>query len=98
MSISFHCSCGVFLQAKATFAGRKMRCPSCGTVLPIPGGIRAAGEAGPTASPPERPAHPLVPAPAEAGNGAGEGGAVERVTPPDGPAVVRFVCDCGRVL
>jgi hypothetical protein len=56
---SFSCQCGKPLQAKEEFAGRKMRCPSCGTVLSIPdAGSKASlyptGEA-----PPNRPTAPL---------------------------------------
>jgi hypothetical protein len=36
--IRFHCSCGQICQARPEFAGRNTRCPSCSTVLTIPGG------------------------------------------------------------
>ncbi len=35
--ISFRCTCGQTMQARAEFAGRKTKCPSCGEVVPIPG-------------------------------------------------------------
>lgn len=36
MSIAFTCTCGKKLQAPDEFAGRRMKCKGCGTVLPIP--------------------------------------------------------------
>jgi RsiW-degrading membrane proteinase PrsW (M82 family) len=36
MAISFACECGKTLRTKDEFAGRRTRCPSCGTVLVIP--------------------------------------------------------------
>src|SRR5436189_6455180 len=36
MAIQFACPCGKPLQARDDFAGRKMRCPACGSVLTIP--------------------------------------------------------------
>jgi hypothetical protein len=36
MAIEFNCTCGKTLAAKDEFAGRKLRCPKCQTVLTIP--------------------------------------------------------------
>jgi hypothetical protein len=36
MAISFACECGKSLRTKDEFAGRRTRCPSCGTVLVVP--------------------------------------------------------------
>jgi hypothetical protein len=36
MSISFSCECGKKLAAKDGFAGRRLKCPGCGTSLTIP--------------------------------------------------------------
>jgi RsiW-degrading membrane proteinase PrsW (M82 family) len=48
MSIVFNCTCGRRLRAGAELAGRKTRCPACGTVLEIPAPARpeAAASAG----------------------------------------------------
>lgn len=37
MAIVFSCTCGKNLQAKDEFAGRRIRCPKCQTILTIPG-------------------------------------------------------------
>ncbi|WP_406693504.1 DUF4177 domain-containing protein [Singulisphaera sp. Ch08] len=37
MSISFNCECGKPLKSKEEMAGRKTKCPHCGTILTIPG-------------------------------------------------------------
>ena len=52
MAITFACTCGKKLQAREEFAGRKMKCPKCGTVLQIP-------EAAPPAA--KRASHPTPP-------------------------------------
>lgn len=36
MPIDFVCSCGKYMKAKDAFAGRKIRCPQCGTLVRIP--------------------------------------------------------------
>ncbi len=36
MSISLSCECGRALRVKDEAAGRKVRCPGCGNVLPVP--------------------------------------------------------------
>ena len=36
MSISFVCTCGKRMKARAEFAGKQVRCPQCGAVLAIP--------------------------------------------------------------
>ncbi len=36
MAIAFSCACGKQLRARDEFAGRKIRCPGCQTVLTIP--------------------------------------------------------------
>jgi hypothetical protein len=36
MAIAFSCSCGKQLRAREEFAGRKIKCPGCQTVLVIP--------------------------------------------------------------
>ncbi|WZO98557.1 PrsW family glutamic-type intramembrane protease [Isosphaeraceae bacterium EP7] len=36
MAITFECGCGKVLKARDELAGRKARCPQCGTTLPIP--------------------------------------------------------------
>jgi hypothetical protein len=36
MAISFSCTCGKQLRARAEFAGRKIRCPGCQSVVTIP--------------------------------------------------------------
>src|SRR5262245_45516947 len=89
MPIPFSCECGKKLQAKDEFAGKKMRCPSCGKLLTIP--------APPAPEPllPPAAAHVAevpAPPPAEEGGPA----STPAVTPPPEPGVVRFVCSCGR--
>jgi len=37
MSLSFNCTCGKPLKSKEEMAGRKTKCPHCGTILTIPG-------------------------------------------------------------
>jgi serine/threonine-protein kinase len=44
-SLSFACSCGKSLRAKADLAGKKVRCPGCGEPVQVPGG-REGGSAG----------------------------------------------------
>jgi hypothetical protein len=41
MSIFFHCTCGKKLQAKDELAGKRLKCPSCQKVVPVPGSIAA---------------------------------------------------------
>src|SRR5207249_1216109 len=36
MAIAFSCKCGKHLKARDEFAGRKIKCPGCQTVLVIP--------------------------------------------------------------
>ena len=36
-SVSFSCACGKPLRAKAELAGKKLRCPGCGTPVQVPG-------------------------------------------------------------
>lgn len=55
MPIPFSCPCGKKLLAKEEFAGRRMKCPACGTVLAIPN--PAATE---TLAPPPPGAMPVV--------------------------------------
>jgi hypothetical protein len=43
--VFFPCPCGKRLKAAGKFAGKKLRCPGCGKVLPVPGG--EAGESAP---------------------------------------------------
>src|SRR5215831_16798987 len=77
MPIAFGChQCGKQLQARDEFAGRRLKCPGCGTILTIPSGAAAA----PPPVAPQPP--PDVPAPPPSN--------------PMAPAVVKFVCVCGR--
>ncbi len=73
MPIAFGChQCGKQLQARDEFAGRRLKCPGCGTILTIPGGAAAAPPPMLQESPPPPPSSPAA------------------------PAVVTFVCVCGR--
>ncbi|HWY87860.1 MAG TPA: hypothetical protein VNX28_14105 [Gemmataceae bacterium] len=36
MTIAFSCACGKAMKAKAAYAGRKVKCPQCGSVTTIP--------------------------------------------------------------
>jgi WD40 repeat protein len=36
MAIALHCSCGKRLRVKDEFAGKRVKCPACGTVLTVP--------------------------------------------------------------
>ena len=42
MAIAFVCACGKNLHAKDELAGKKTRCPACGSILTIPALERAA--------------------------------------------------------
>src|SRR5262245_57705923 len=53
MAITFACSCGKRLQARAEFAGRRIKCPKCATILQIPDG--------PTVAPAPKAARPMPP-------------------------------------
>jgi DNA-directed RNA polymerase subunit RPC12/RpoP len=133
MPIPFHCDCGKKLQAKAEFAGKKLRCPGCGKVLTIPAAPAATPPPAPAPAPPPPPARrvaaPTVPPPAEVLGVAETEGAPAPAPPPPlpparrvaappvptpaeapgvaetegapprpSPAVVHFVCNCGRRL
>jgi DNA-directed RNA polymerase subunit RPC12/RpoP len=37
MPIRFACACGKQLQTRDEFAGRRIKCPGCGQILPVPG-------------------------------------------------------------
>jgi hypothetical protein len=84
MSIPFGCECGKRLQAKEEFAGKKMKCPGCGKILVIPGGE----------PPPEARQREPAAAPDENGQNVAAG----TPAPAPDPAVVQFVCSCGRRL
>src|SRR5690349_19106565 len=66
MAIRFACQCGKPLQAPDNFAGRKMRCPACGTVLTIPAAEETAVLPTPAAATPKRPAPTAVFPPTQA--------------------------------
>jgi hypothetical protein len=58
MAIEFNCTCGKTLAAKDEFAGRKLRCPKCHTILTIPQPSampKTPVVAPPLAAPPARP-------------------------------------------
>jgi hypothetical protein len=46
MAISLTCECGKKLGVKDEMAGKKVKCPGCGTVLTVPGGEGAGGGGG----------------------------------------------------
>src|SRR5438270_8920383 len=80
MPVSFGChNCGKQLQARDEFAGRRLKCPGCGTILTIPGGAAAAPPPPARAVFHDEPAPPPPPPPS-----------------PAAPALVKFVCACGR--
>ncbi|WP_237722663.1 DUF4177 domain-containing protein [Singulisphaera acidiphila] len=60
MSISFNCECGKPLKSKEEMAGRKTKCPHCGTLLTIPGTLVRPATAATTVAraEPANPAHP----------------------------------------
>src|SRR5262245_58158211 len=45
MAIVFHCACGKRMQAREEFAGRKLKCGQCGTVVVIPNAAKAEAPA-----------------------------------------------------
>lgn len=55
------CSCGKSIPARPEWAGKKIRCPQCHAILPVP--AEGASDAPPTAAdpaaPPEKPAPPV---------------------------------------
>jgi hypothetical protein len=72
--IAFHCTnCGKGLRVKDALAGKRVKCPACGTALPVPAAPAAAAgqpEAAPATLEEERPApaaagQPAEPAPKE---------------------------------
>lgn len=89
MPISFGChQCSKQLQARDEFAGRRLKCPGCGTILTIPGSSTAAAPPPPPVfsdelptPPPMFEAEPPPPPPPP---------------PPPAPTLVKFVCFCGR--
>lgn len=65
MAIFFSCKCGKSMVARNEFAGRRMKCPSCGTVLTIPEQTVDASLGGAEASlPPKATAKPVESLPA----------------------------------
>lgn len=44
------CACGKVITPQPEWAGKKIRCPACGAILPVPGGGTATVEASPVAS------------------------------------------------
>ncbi|MFO0968178.1 MAG: hypothetical protein U0793_21695 [Gemmataceae bacterium] len=42
MSIAFACDCGRPLRVKEQLAGRKVRCPDCGSACPVPAATKSA--------------------------------------------------------
>ena len=44
MAIAFVCACGKSLHAKDELAGKKTKCPACGSILTIPALERAAAD------------------------------------------------------
>jgi hypothetical protein len=58
MSIVFSCTCGKRLQAPDEFAGRRMKCKTCGAVLAIPKTTSASKPAPVKAKPPAALASP----------------------------------------
>src|SRR5262245_36778418 len=106
MPIPFHCDCGKKLQAQEEFVGKKLRCPGCGKVLTIPSAPAAppptpAPAPAPPPPPPPPPARqvaaPPVPPPVE-DLGVVETEGAPPPPPRPAPAVVQFVCNCGRRL
>src|SRR5262245_36544007 len=102
MPIPFRCACGKKLQAKDEYAGKKLKCPGCGAILTIPRASAVATPPPAAAVPPPAPvppqevtAPPTEPPPADAG-----AFRFEAAPPPasPAPAVVQFVCNCGRRL
>jgi hypothetical protein len=91
MPIPFGCECGKRLQAKDEFAGKKMKCPGCGKLLEIPR-VAPAPEM-PQPGPAVR--EPIVP---EAHSEDLAAGPPSAPPAPPGPALVHFVCSCGRRL
>jgi len=57
MAIAFNCACGKHLKARDEFAGRKIKCPSCQTILVIPAATPAVVSV-PTAPEPSPPPAP----------------------------------------
>lgn len=48
MAIVFNCTCGKPLRAKDESAGKKTKCPHCGTVVSIPGAVRSTSPPSPS--------------------------------------------------
>jgi LSD1 subclass zinc finger protein len=74
MPIQVTCpTCGKLLQAPDSTAGKRVRCPSCQTIVDVPGGLLEAEAVGPPGgfqdySPPAPVGRPHIPAEAEAGD------------------------------
>jgi hypothetical protein len=69
MSIAFKCSCGRGLRANPEMAGKKTKCPGCGSILTIPAASAAAAPAAPAAPKPAPAPAALPPSPAAAAAG-----------------------------
>jgi hypothetical protein len=100
MPIPFNCECGKKLQAKDEFAGKRMKCPGCGTVLTIPGPAPASPPGVP--APPAVTLRPAFSAPAAPDTAPEtedqEEESFRTLTAPrlEALTLVRFVCSCGR--
>lgn len=70
MPIKFRCTCGKVLAARDEHAGRRAKCPTCGTVVEVPKG----SEAVPASA-------PLAPRPAPAPSSAARPAAAPRLAP-----------------
>jgi RsiW-degrading membrane proteinase PrsW (M82 family) len=60
MSISFPCVCGKRLRAKEEWAGKRLKCPACGSPVVVP---QAPAPPDPEPAPPPEPVRPARPAP-----------------------------------
>lgn len=43
MPVRVQCACGKSFQVVDALIGKKVRCPACGTMVPVPGGVAPAG-------------------------------------------------------